>query len=126
MSEEAIEIAFGVLAQMLILIPPLSQNLAAFAAWSRSAVQHACLLAHHCTGCMKVQHKAGQTLFIPGVSSCLDASMRDLVVCMLHCITCMPALMTKDSTMMTGAVMAGTFVCKHMESESYVKGPECF
>ncbi|KAK9838056.1 hypothetical protein WJX74_010711 [Apatococcus lobatus] len=52
--------------QMLILIPPLSQNLAAFAAWSRSPLQHACLLAHHCTGCHTAQHDADQTLFIPG------------------------------------------------------------
>ncbi|KAK9867172.1 hypothetical protein WJX84_003283 [Apatococcus fuscideae] len=52
--------------QVLMMIPPLRENLAAYAAWMQSPYKHACLLASFCRGCLTAHHAAGETIYIPG------------------------------------------------------------
>lgn len=65
------------MAQVLMMIPPLRENLAAYAAWMQSPYKHACLLASFCRGCLTAHHAAGETIYIPGESPVIPADKAD-------------------------------------------------
>lgn len=56
-------------AQVFALLPPSSDNLAAYVSWSGVVRQAGVFLAEHAAGCVRLEVPAGATLFIPGKST---------------------------------------------------------